>query len=135
MEIIFHIDTISNAAKEFLAATSSYSVFAFNAEMGVGKTTFIKALCKELGVIDTVASPTFAIINEYKTDNNKFLYHFDLYRLNTIQDLQNIGAEDYFYSGNMCFIEWPDLAQTILPPHTLRISITETEKGYRKISF
>jgi len=135
MEIIFHIDTISNAAKEFLAATSSYSVFAFNAEMGVGKTTFIKALCKELGVIDTVASPTFAIINEYKTDTNKLLYHFDLYRLNTIQDLQNIGAEEYFYSGNMCFIEWPDLAHTILPPHTLRITITETEKGYRKISF
>lgn len=132
---ITSVDNIQSVAKEFLEKTSDSKVFAFYGSMGVGKTTFIKAICEQLQVIDTVTSPTFAIINEYNTKNNTFVYHFDLYRLKDIQELQNIGAEDYFYSGNICLIEWPEIAEPFLPETYLPVTISETPNGIRKIEF
>lgn len=130
-----NITELPRVAQEFLEATKNNSIYIFNAGMGVGKTTFIKALCTQLGVIDVVASPTFAIINEYKTKHNSTIYHFDLYRLTSVQDVQNIGVEDYFYSGNMCFIEWPELALSLLPQNYVTVYITEDDDGSRVISF
>ncbi|MBR4690989.1 MAG: tRNA (adenosine(37)-N6)-threonylcarbamoyltransferase complex ATPase subunit type 1 TsaE [Bacteroidales bacterium] len=136
MEITINsIDEIAQAARDFKAAIGDHRVIAFHGEMGAGKTTFIKALCAEFGVTDNVASPTFAIINEYLTPSDETIYHFDLYRLETIADLQNIGAEDYFYSGNLCLIEWPDIAEPLLSGDTLHVTITVLPDKTRKISF
>ena len=136
MEITINsIDEIAQAARDFKAAIGDHRVIAFHGEMGAGKTTFIKALCAEFGVTDNVASPTFAIINEYLTPSNETIYHFDLYRLETIADLQNIGAEDYFYSGNLCLIEWPELAEPLFPNNVLNVTITVLPDKTRKISF
>ncbi len=136
MEITINsIDDIAQAARDFKAAIGDHRVIAFHGEMGAGKTTFIKALCAEFGVTDNVASPTFAIINEYLTPSDETIYHFDLYRLETIADLQNIGAEDYFYSGNLCLIEWPDIAEPLLPGDTLHVTIAVLPDKTRKISF
>ena len=136
MEITINsIDEIAQAARAFKAAIGDHRVIAFHGEMGAGKTTFIKALCAEFGVTDNVASPTFAIINEYLTPSDETIYHFDLYRLETIADLQNIGAEDYFYSGNLCLIEWPDIAEPLLSGDTLHVTITVLPDKTRKISF
>ncbi|MBR5434170.1 MAG: tRNA (adenosine(37)-N6)-threonylcarbamoyltransferase complex ATPase subunit type 1 TsaE [Bacteroidales bacterium] len=129
------IDEIAQAAREFKNAIQGHKVIAFHGEMGAGKTTFIKALCSEFGVTDNVASPTFAIINEYLTPSDETIYHFDLYRLETIADLQNIGAEDYFYSGNLCLIEWPNIAEPLLPGDTLHVTIAVLPDKTRKISF
>ena len=136
MEITINsIDEIAQAARDFKAAIGDHRVIAFHGEMGAGKTTFIKALCAEFGVTDNVASPTFAIINEYLTPSDETIYHFDLYRLETIADLQNIGAEDYFYSGNLCLIEWPDIAEPLLPANTLHVTIAVLPDKTRKITF
>lgn len=136
MEITINsIDEIAQAARDFKAGIGDHRVIAFHGEMGAGKTTFIKALCAEFGVTDNVASPTFAIINEYLTPSDETIYHFDLYRLETIADLQNIGAEDYFYSGNLCLIEWPDIAEPLLPGNTLHVTIAVLPDKTRKISF
>lgn len=129
------IDDLPRAAKEFKNAIGNHTVIAFHGEMGAGKTTFIKALCAEFGVKDTVSSPTFAIINEYLTPENDIIYHFDLYRLETIADLQNIGVEDYFYSGKLCFIEWPELANTLLPGNVLDVTISVLPDKTREIKF
>ena len=101
--------------------------------MGAGKTTFIKALCEELGVTETVGSPTFAIINEYRGGNGLPIYHFDFYRINKLEEVYDFGYEDYFYSGNLCLIEWPELVESLLPENTVRVSIQETEDGSRMI--
>jgi tRNA threonylcarbamoyladenosine biosynthesis protein TsaE len=101
--------------------------------MGAGKTTFIKALCEELGVTERVASPTFAIINEYRDREGASLYHFDFYRINKLEEVFDFGYEDYFYSGCRCFIEWPELVEEVLPEGTLRISIRETDDGARVV--
>lgn len=108
-------------------------VFAFHGSMGAGKTTFIKALCEELGVTETVGSPTFAIINEYKDGQGLPIYHFDFYRINKLEEVYDFGYEDYFYSGNLCLIEWPELVESLLPENTVRISIEELEDGSRII--
>lgn len=131
---ITSLDNLALAAKKFKSAIGNHTVVAFHGEMGAGKTTFIKALCAEYGVTDNVASPTFAIINEYVTPEKRAIYHFDLYRLETLADLQNIGAEDYFYTGNLCLIEWPELAKTLLPPNTLHVSISVLPDNTREIS-
>jgi len=131
---ITSLDDIAQAAKEFKTAIGTHTVIAFHGEMGAGKTTFIKALCAEYGVTDNVASPTFAIINEYLTPEKRTIYHFDLYRLETLADLQNIGSEDYFYTGNLCLIEWPELANTLLPSDTLHVTISVLPDNTRQIS-
>jgi tRNA threonylcarbamoyladenosine biosynthesis protein TsaE len=122
---------IRSAARRFLYEMGDDKVFAFYGSMGAGKTTFIKALCEEMGVTETVASPTFAIINEYRDREGKTIYHFDFYRIHNLEEVFDFGYEDYFYSGNLCFIEWPGLVESILPENTVRITIREGENGSR----
>ncbi|MDA3881972.1 MAG: tRNA (adenosine(37)-N6)-threonylcarbamoyltransferase complex ATPase subunit type 1 TsaE [Bacteroidales bacterium] len=135
MEIILESEfDIERGMREFVNKIGNAKVFAIYAGMGVGKTTCIKEICKQLGVVDEVTSPTFAIINEYKTERDDFIYHFDLYRLETIEEAHNIGVEEYLYSGRICFIEWPELIESILPESTVRVDIQELSDGKRKIS-
>lgn len=129
------VEELPIVAKSLVDSLNGRTVLAFHGNMGAGKTTFIKALCAELGVTDTVASPTFAIVNEYLTPNQKTIFHFDLYRLETMDDLMNIGAEDYFYSGNLCLIEWPDIASSLLPANTVKINLTVGQEGNRIIQW
>ena len=135
MEIrIDSIDTIREAAREFINNMGEAHVFAFYGKMGAGKTTFVKAICEELGVKDVITSPTFAIINEYEADGEP-LYHFDFYRIKKLEEVYDMGYEDYFYSGALCFIEWPELIEEILPDDAVRVSITEQEDGSRLVSW
>ena len=136
MEIrITDIDHIREAAREFIEHIGERRVFAFYGKMGAGKTTFVKAICEELGVDDVITSPTFAIINEYETPSNSPIYHFDFYRIKKLEEVYDMGYEDYFYSGALCFIEWPELIEDILPDDAVRVSITEQEDGSRVVSF
>ena len=129
------LDAINEAAKEFMAEMGDYTVFAFNGEMGAGKTTFIKALCQELGVEDVTNSPSFAIINEYRSDTTaELIYHFDCYRLENEMEAEEIGVEDYFYSGALCFIEWPERITDLLPDDTVEVEVVEEEDGTRTIT-
>jgi len=129
-------DDFEATAKELLSAYSQQRVFAFFGKMGVGKTTFIKALCKVLGSMDVVNSPTFSIINEYITNSGESIYHFDFYRLKSRQEAVDIGVEDYLYSGNYCFIEWPDMFTGLLPEHYVNVTIEADENTLvRKIVF
>lgn len=136
MEIkITSLDTIHEAAKQFIAAMGDNTVFAFYGKMGAGKTTFIKAVCEELGVTDVINSPTFAIINEYRSDSTgELIYHFDFYRINKVEEAFDFGYEDYFYSGALCFIEWPELVEELLPTNAVKVTIEEQEDKSRLIS-
>ena len=122
---------LPTAARTFIANMGDSQVFAFYGSMGAGKTTFIKAVCEELGVKETVASPTFAIINEYRDKKGDSIYHFDFYRINKLEEAFDFGYEDYFYSGNICFIEWPELVEPVLPDDTVKIAIREDSSGGR----
>ena len=134
MEIkIKNLDTIREAAREFISQMGESHVFAFYGKMGSGKTTFIKALCEELGVNDVITSPTFAIVNDY-TANEESIYHFDFYRIKKLEEVYDMGFEEYFYSGNYCFIEWPELVEPLLPDDTLRVCISEQPDGSRLIT-
>ena len=124
------------AAKEFIAAMGDNTVFAFYGKMGAGKTTFIKAVCEELGVTDVINSPTFAIVNEYRSDENgELIYHFDFYRIKKLEEVYDMGYEDYFYSGALCFIEWPELIEELLPGNAVNVYIEEKEDGTRTVRF
>ena len=125
---------INEAAKAFVAQMGDHKVFAFYGSMGTGKTTFIKAVCEELGVEDVITSPTFAIINEY-TGQDGAIFHFDFYRIKKLEEVYDMGYEDYFYSGALCFIEWPELIEEVLPEDAVRVSIQEKEDGSRAILF
>lgn len=127
------LDTIDVAAKEFIRAMGDNTVFAFRGEMGAGKTTFIKAICENLGVSDTINSPTFAIVNEYRSDSAELIYHFDFYRINKIEEAYDFGYEDYFFSGSLCFIEWPEKIENILPHDTVNVRIRVQEDGIRDV--
>ena len=132
------LDTIRQAAKEFIAGMDDRTVFAFRGNMGAGKTTFIKAICEELGVEDVINSPTFAIINEYRSDSTaELIYHFDCYRLENEAEAQDIGVEDYFDCGALCFIEWPERIDGLLPDDTVEVEITVNDDDSRmlKITF
>ena len=135
MEIkIQSLDHIHEAAREFIAAMGDNTVFALYGKMGAGKTTFVKALCQELGVEDVVTSPTFAVINEYRSDiAGELIYHFDFYRIKKLEEVYDMGYEDYFYSGALCFIEWPELVEELLPGDAVKVTIEELEDGTRKI--
>ena len=137
MEIVIKdIDSIESVAEKFLELTSGKRIFAFYGEMGAGKTTFISALCKALGVDDETGSPTFSIINEYSLPGNDKIYHFDCYRLEDPADFLEIGAEDYLYSGKRCFIEWPEIMEFILPEDTINIYLSvDSDTGERRIKF
>lgn len=119
---------------DLLRHYSTRSVFAFDAPMGAGKTTFIKQLCEELGTEDVVNSPTFAIVNVYDTPSNGEVYHFDCYRLKDIHEAQDFGAEEYLYSGNLCLIEWPDVIAPLLPEDTVYIHIQVLPNGDRLLT-
>jgi tRNA threonylcarbamoyladenosine biosynthesis protein TsaE len=133
MELIFTLEEIHTTAKKLLAHVGVHKVFAFNGEMGAGKTTFIHALCEELEVIDTISSPTFSIINQYKTKSGETIYHMDLYRLKDEEEAVNAGIEDCLFSNNICLVEWPDKAPGIFPQDTLRITITILDTNRRKM--
>ena len=129
------LDHIEEAAREFIGQMGDDTVFAFYGKMGAGKTTFIKALCKLLGVEDEVNSPTFAIINEYRSQTTaELLYHFDFYRIKKLEEVYDLGYEDYFYSGALCFIEWPELVEELLPLDAKKVTITENSDGSRTIT-
>ena len=136
MEIrIENIEKIREAAREFVANIGDSTVFAFYGKMGAGKTTFIKAVCEELGVEDVITSPTFAIVNEYRSDaSGELIYHFDFYRVKKIEEVYDMGFEDYFYSGALCFIEWPELCEEVLPEDTVKVTIEETPDGTRVVT-
>lgn len=132
MEIrINSLDTIHEAAKDFIKGMGDGKVFAFYGKMGAGKTTFIKALCEVLGVKDVITSPTFAIINEYTDGNNNPIYHFDFYRIKKLEEVYDMGYEDYFYSGNLCLLEWPELVEDVLPENVIKVTIEEQPDGSR----
>ncbi|MBP5376306.1 MAG: tRNA (adenosine(37)-N6)-threonylcarbamoyltransferase complex ATPase subunit type 1 TsaE [Bacteroidaceae bacterium] len=135
MEILIKdISEIAEAAKKFVAAMGDRTVFAFYGKMGAGKTTFIKAVCEELGVKDVINSPTFAIVNEYMDGEGEPIYHFDFYRIKNQQEVLDIGYEDYVYSGNVCFMEWPELIENLLPDDAVKVTIEEEEDG-RRVKF
>lgn len=131
--MIFKLENINAAAAEFLKELGDRRIVAFYGSMGAGKTTFIKAVCEALGVTDTVNSPTFAIVNEYLAASGESIYHFDFYRIKKLEEAYDFGYEDYFYSGNLCLIEWPELIEELLPEDTVRVQIAETEKGEREL--
>lgn len=142
---INNLATINATAREFITCIRNSRVLAFYGKMGAGKTTFIKALCEELGVNDVITSPTFAIVNEYTAGDgagkaigimpNDAVYHFDFYRIKKLDEVYDMGYEDYFYSGSLCMIEWPELIEELLPEDALCVNISEEEDGTRKISF
>ena len=149
--LINSLADIDSAAAEFLSGLGGSRVVAFYGSMGAGKTTFITALCKALGVRDdAVSSPTFAIVNEYSLPpvssggedasslfarSGGSLFHFDFYRIKRLEEVYDMGYEDYFYSGDLCFIEWPELIDELLPDDAVRVTITENSDGSRTVNF
>jgi tRNA threonylcarbamoyladenosine biosynthesis protein TsaE len=133
MEITFSLDQLEAVAKQILEQNPN-KVILFNGEMGVGKTTLIKVLAKTLGVNDATSSPTFSLVNEYQTTNNQTVYHFDFYRLNNEIEALDMGADEYLYSGNWCFIEWPEKIANLIPDSHSTISITLLPDGNRSLS-
>lgn len=137
MEIrIQNLEDLQRAAREFLKSIGDNTLIAFYAPMGAGKTTFTTALCKELGVReDSVSSPTFAIVNEYRSRTGEPVYHFDFYRITKPSEALDIGLYDYLDSGYLCFMEWPENVQELLPEETLRVQIKVNPDGSRSLSF
>ena len=136
MEITFNgLDTIRSAARQFIENIGSSRVFAFYGKMGAGKTTIVKALCEELGCDDVITSPTFAIVNEYTDGEQQPVYHFDFYRIKKLEEVYDMGYEEYFYSGALCLIEWPELIEDVLPDDTVRVIIEEQADGSRLLTF
>ncbi len=133
MEIDFQLDEIDTAAKKFLETGKDYSVFAFSGELGAGKTTFITALCQQLGVNENVTSPTYSIIQEYAAGDNKAIYHIDLYRIKNKDEAMDAGIEDYLSSNEICMIEWPERAPSIFPANTVFVTLTILSANKRKL--
>ena len=129
--------TMDNVVKTtvFLQNMGDGKVFAFYGKMGAGKTTFVKAICEELGVEDVITSPTFALVNEYTAGDGSPVYHFDFYRIKKLEEVYDMGYEDYFYSGNLCFLEWPELIEELLPEDCTKVTITVEEDGTRSVEW
>ena len=125
---------LKNIAAKLIMQFPDHRIFALYGKMGVGKTTFIQAICKSLNSDDIVTSPTFAIINEYKTDNSSSIFHFDFYRIEDIEEAYDLGYEDYIYSGNYCFIEWPEMIESLLPENIVKVEIEVDDDENRMIS-
>jgi tRNA threonylcarbamoyladenosine biosynthesis protein TsaE len=128
------LSDLNQAAQDLMAFAGDHKIFAFDGEMGAGKTTFIKAICKHLGITDLVSSPTFSLVNEYETPSG-LLYHFDFYRIKDITEAYDIGYEDYFYSGSLCLIEWPEKIEELLPIPRVNITITLIDEHKRTLIF
>ena len=133
MLTINSIEEIHDTAKKFVNKIGDKKIFAFNGKMGAGKTTFIKAICEVMGVKETINSPTFSIVNEYEAADGSIIYHFDCYRINKIQEALDLGAEEYLYSGNLCFIEWSENIAPLLPDTLVNVDIHEIENKKREI--
>lgn len=133
--VIPSLDQIDAAAEKFLGMAGNAAVMAFSGDLGAGKTTFIQALCRQLGVDTDVNSPTFALINEYFTGSGDSIYHFDLYRIEDPSELFDLGYEEYFYSGSRCFIEWPEKASHLIPEEALMVQIGVHPDGARELIF
>ena len=132
MNIVFSLNQIQEVAEQIIASNPK-KIILFNGEMGVGKTTLIKQLCKSLGVEGATSSPTFSLVNEYYTSNNQIIYHFDFYRLNKETEALDMGVDDYLYSGNWCFIEWSEKIASLIPEEHSTVTIELTEDGKRKL--
>ncbi len=132
--LIDSLKHIHKTARAFLDATQGHTVFAFYGAMGAGKTSFIKAICEELGVEDVITSPTFAIVNEYALPEGNSVYHFDFYRINKMEEAYDLGYEEYFYSDQYCFIEWPEKIDSLLPDNCTKVHIVELADGTRKVT-
>jgi len=130
---ISSLSDINKVAEKFIEAHPSDRLFAFYGKMGSGKTTFIKALCEKLQVVDYVTSPTFALINVYETKQSGEIYHFDFYRIKRLDELFDLGYEEYFFSDEYCFVEWPEMIEPLLPSNAVKVTISETESGSRVI--
>ena len=136
MEIkINDLEHIREAARQFIDAMGDQQVYAFYGHMGAGKTTFIKAVCEELGVDDVVTSPTFAIVNEYTASDGTPIYHIDFYRIKKLEEVYDMGYEDYFYGDGLCFIEWPEMMEELLPDGATKVQIAENPDGTRTVCF
>ena len=133
MEIQFTLSTIDQVARSFLAQAGLHRVFAFHAPMGTGKTTFIAALCRAVGVQTQPSSPTFSLVNEYRTSKNEKIFHFDFYRINKEEEALDMGIEEYFYSNNWCLLEWPNKVENLLPLKSVNITITLNSNQLRTI--
>jgi len=131
---VAELNELGSAAKEVLDFANGYVVWTLDGEMGAGKTTFVKAIGEVSGVVDTVNSPTFAIVNEYRDKSDQAYYHFDFYRIEDEQEAMDIGVEEYFYSGDYCFIEWPSLIPSLLPDKYLKIDIQIIDQDRRLIN-
>ena len=133
MTINFTLEEIQATAKQILSTPSLKKVITFHAEMGVGKTTLIKEIVKQLGVKDNSSSPTFSLVNEYETTAGEIVYHFDLYRLNSEEEAYDMGVDEYFYSGNWCFIEWPEKTPNLIPIDHASINMKLNKDGSREL--
>ncbi|MDR2562978.1 MAG: tRNA (adenosine(37)-N6)-threonylcarbamoyltransferase complex ATPase subunit type 1 TsaE [Prevotellaceae bacterium] len=132
LEIIINdLAQLPSAARELLDVIRNKGVVALYGSMGAGKTSLIKAICTEAGVIEMVSSPTFSLVNRYETSEGETIYHFDFYRINCISEAYDLGYEEYFYSGDLCFVEWPELVEELLPPETIRIHLEVRSDGSR----
>lgn len=132
-EIICTLDNMAVAAAEFLDAVGDNRLIAFHGHLGAGKTTFIKALCDLLGVVDNVCSPTFTIVNEYRAADGQSVFHFDFYRIDDLREAQDLGLEEYFFSGCFCFMEWPEKIADLLPEEVLDVEIEPIDQNTRRI--
>ncbi len=132
---IENLNAINIAAQDFIKKIKNKKVFAFYGEMGAGKTTFIKAICENLGVEDMINSPTFSIVNEYLGADGNIIYHMDCYRIEKESEATDIGVTGYLYSGNYCFIEWPEKIKRLLPDDMVKVKIAETENRIRIVEF
>jgi tRNA threonylcarbamoyladenosine biosynthesis protein TsaE len=130
----FSLEDIDEVAKQFLPAITNYKVIAIYGEMGAGKTTFVQALCRLLGVKENISSPTFPIINEYKTINGQKIHHIDAYRLNSVSEAIEAGVEEGIYNCDFCFIEWPQIIKKLLPDEILKFSLEKIDGNTRQIS-
>lgn len=127
-------EDLNNIAETFIKAAGSRKVWLMRGEMGAGKTTFIKVLCAQLGVAEAMSSPTFSIVNEYDTDHNGKIFHFDFYRIKNEAEAYDIGTEEYFYSGYYCFVEWPEKIPSLIPAERVEVSITPENQTYRTLA-
>ncbi len=133
MEIVYDLQDIDDAAKQFIAFIKDYKIIILSGELGAGKTTFIHALCKQYEIAETVTSPTYSLIHEYHFNENKIIYHMDLYRIKSAREAIDAGVEDCIMSGELCFIEWPEVAATLLPDRYIKVNIQSLPFNKRKL--